>query len=380
MPVSKRLNVLHVISDTNIGGAGRHLLTFLDSFDRSALHVRVLCPAGSLLASRCAAKGIEVIEMAQMPPDESLRLRGLFSQVREMVKIMKNYRVRVVHTHASFAGRLAAKIAGAGCIVYTKHRLDQPELPAGLKGGLLRLANDLTCHRVIAVSRAVKENLLRQGVKANKIEVIYNGIDIAGLRKRALGKAVILPEDLVHPGPKTCVVGVIARLEPEKGHRCFLDAARLILPEVPDVKFLIVGTGSLEKELKVYAEKLGIKDKVIFTGLRDDIPELISRLDVVVLPSLSESFGLSLVEGMCLGKPCVASNVGGIKEIIVDGKNGLLAEPGNARALAEKIVFLLQNPALARRLGEEAARTVEEKFDARLMAKKITELYFRCLR
>jgi len=98
----------------------------------------------------------------------------------------------------------------------------------------------------------------------------------------------------------------------------------------------------------------------------------------VVLPSLNESFGLGLVEGMCLGKPCVASNIGGIKEIIEDGKNGLLVKPADPVELAEKITFLINNPDEAHRLGQEAARTVEEKFGAREMVRKITLLYQKC--
>ncbi|MCL6557351.1 MAG: glycosyltransferase family 4 protein, partial [Firmicutes bacterium] len=173
-------------------------------------------------------------------------------------------------------------------------------------------------------------------------------------------------------------VGVIARLEPEKGHRYFLQAATTILSEINNVIFLIIGTGSLEKELKDYTRELGITDRVIFTGLRDDIPELLAQMSVVVLPSLNEALSLSLIESMCLGKPCVASNVGGIKELIEDGKNGLLVKPGDPNELAQKIIFLLKHPGLAQKLGKKAARTVEEKFDARIMAKKITELYRNC--
>lgn len=393
-PAARPLSVLHIISDANIGGAGRHLLTFLDYFDRSLLNVRVLCPAGSLLAPMVRARGVEVMELPQMPPDESFPLRGLYPQVKEMVRIIKKYNIQVVHTHASFAGRLAAKLAGVQLIVYTKHRID-PLAPArGWKSRLLNMVNHLTCHRVIAVSRAARDNLIQQGVAPEKIVVIYNGIDIRGFRRRAqnrpgpgkTGKGEgwpVLPDTGKGGEPAgrsssaaPFTAGVIARLEPEKGHRYFLEAARIILEHGKNVRFFIVGTGSQEKALKEYAQELGIAGEVVFTGLREDIPEIIGGLDVVVLPSLTESLPLSLVEGMGLGKPCVASNVGGVPEIIQDGHNGLLVAPGDARGLAEMILFLLENPARARELGENAARTVEEKFDARVMAEKITNLYF----
>ncbi|MEW6274054.1 MAG: glycosyltransferase [Bacillota bacterium] len=383
------LNVLHIISDTNIGGAGSYLLNFLEFFDRSLLNVRVVCPAGSLLAARCAAKGVEVIETARMPGDESFQLQGLSRQIRELVYIIRKHRIQAVHTHASFAGRLAAKIAGVKCIIYTKHRLDEIKKPLknSWKDKLRQLVNDRTCSRVIAVSEAVRENLIRQGVNPGKIVVIHNGIDIEGLRKRAQQTGIQkngrnreekggFPAGWPLPGTASSVVGMVARLEPEKGHRYFLEAARDILTIKKNVKFVIVGTGSLETELKERARALGIQEAVIFTGFQENVAGLLAAMDVVVLPSLTESFGLSLVEGMCLGKPCVASRVGGIKEIITDWENGLLVEPGNARGLAEKVFFLLQNPTFAQELGRRAARTVEEKFDARIMAGKITELYY----
>jgi len=371
------LNVLHIISDSNIGGAGRHLLNILEYFDRRLLNIYVLCPAGSLMAARCAEKGVQVIEMARLPGDESFQIRGLFSRIIEIVQIIKRYDIRTVHTHASFTGRLAARLAGVNCIFYTKHRLDELKPRQGMKDRLLNLVNHLTCSQVIAVSQAVKDNLIRQGVSAGKIEVIYNGIDTEGFRRRSATTRATLP-----PGEKnggySATVGLIARLEKEKGHRYFLEAAKIILTRMKKIQFMIIGTGSLEKELKDYARKLKIDQYVVFTGLRDDIPELLAEMDIVVLPSLNESFGLGLVEGMCLGKPCVASNIGGIKEIIEDGKNGLLVKPADPVELAEKITFLINNPDEAHRLGQEAARTVEEKFGAREMVRKITLLYQKC--
>ncbi|RJQ29375.1 MAG: glycosyltransferase family 1 protein [Peptococcaceae bacterium] len=363
------LRVLQVISDTNIGGAGRHLLAFLQYHDRSRLAVRVLCPPGSRLAWRCAAMGVEVITRPCLSGDRSFDWRGLAG----LVALIKRYRVQVVHTHASFSGRLAARLAGAPCVVYTKHRLDWERPQKGLKGRLLRYFDQATCDRVIAVSGAVKENLLEAGVPEAKVEVIYNGIDVRGFRERARpGNR----RDELSAGSDR-VVGVIGRLEPEKGHSVFLQAAAQVLKERNNVTFVVVGTGSLAGELKNMALDLGIEAKVRFTGLREDIPELLSVMDVVVLPSLTEAFPLSLIESMCLGRPCIASSVGGISEIIEHEKNGLLAPPGDAAALAEKINFLLSCPEQARTMGVRASALVAKKFDAGLMAEKITDLYYR---
>lgn len=368
------LSVLHIISDSNIGGAGRHLLNILEYYDRSLQNIHVLCPAGSLIAAKCAEKGARVTEMARLAGDESFQIRGLFPRIIEIARLIKKYDIRIVHTHASFTGRLAARLAGVTCIFYTKHRLDELSSQRGFKDKLLNLANHLTCHRVIAVSEAVKENLLMQGVNPGKIEVIYNGIDTKEFCRRG---ATAHDEPRQYEN-KHHFIGLVARLEKEKGHRYLLEAAKIILSKIENIRFIIIGTGSLEKELKEYAHRLKIDQNIIFTGLRDDIPELLAKIDIVVLPSLNESFGLGLVEGMCLGKPCVASNIGGIKEIIEDGKNGLLAKPADPVDLAEKIIFLIKNPDEANRLGQEAALTVEEKFGAHEMVRKITNLYKEC--
>ncbi len=362
------LDVLHVISDTNIGGAGRHLLNFLKYYDRSLLRVRVACPAGSMLAPRCRELGVEVSELAEMPADESLDWKSLRRQIPALLRVIRGARIRVVHTHASFAGRLAARLAGTGCVVYTKHTLDPVPEGRGLKKRLAGLVNRATCDRVIAVSRAVRENLIRQGIPPDRIEVIYNGVDLEVFRPTGAVR---------REWPGKYLVGVVARLSPEKGHRYFLEAAKMVAAGIDGVTFLIVGTGPLEQELKDYCRKLGIDGRVVFTGLRDDIPRLLEQLDVLVQPSLSEAHPLSLVEGMCMGRPCVATGVGGVGEVIVDGENGLLVEPANPAALADGILLLLKNPDLAARLGEAAVRTAA-RFDARIMAKKVTDLYIRC--
>jgi len=363
------IDVLHVISDTNIGGAGRHLLNLLKYYDRSLLRVRVACPAGSMLAPRCRQLGVEVSELVEMPPDESLNWKSLRRQIPALVRLIRGGRIRLVHTHASFAGRLAARLAGNCYVVYTKHTLDPVPEEKGLKDRLAGLINRATCDRVIAVSEAVRENLIRQGIPPARIEVIYNGVDMDTFR----------PSGAVRrEWPGKYLVGVVARLSPEKGHRYFLEAAKMVADVIDSVTFLIVGTGPLENELRERCRKLGIDGRVVFTGLRDDVPCLLEQMDVLVQPSLSEAQSLSLVEGMCMARPCVATNVGGIREFVVDGENGLLVEPADPAALADRILLLLKYPELAARLGQAAACTASGRFDARIMAKKVTDLYIRC--
>jgi len=367
------LSVLHIISDTNIGGAGRHLLTFLEHYDRTRLAVRVLCPPASLLLEECIAAGIETYTSPYLAGDRSFGWRGLSGLFRDVNAIVKDCRIDLVHTHASFSGRLAARAAGVPRIVYTKHRMDWDAPRGWIKKRAIALLNRLTSHRVIAVSLAVKEDLLQNGVPEEKIILIYNGIDIKKYREQArsgdLKSRLGIGENRV--------VGMVARLEPEKGHRYYLEAAGKVLDKLRDVFFVVVGTGSLAGELLDTAQRLGISERVLFTGYQDNVAQFIAMMDVVVVPSLTEAFGISMIEGMCLGKPCVASAVGGLVEIAgQDGRTAFLVPPGDADAIAGKVVFLLENPDVALNMGLRAAEEVERRFSAKTMADEITSLYY----
>ncbi|MDH7479377.1 MAG: glycosyltransferase, partial [Syntrophomonadaceae bacterium] len=286
----------------------------------------------------------------------------------------RQQRIDVVHTHASFAGRLAARLTGVPAIVYTRHRLDWEAPRRGIRKWAYILLNRFTSRRVIAVSEAVREALVAEGIPRGRISLIYNGIDVEQFRRQAAQSDC--RSRLAAPGQK--VVGVVGRLEPEKGHRYFLEAAVSIREAVPEAVFLVVGDGSLAGELKEMARRLGISEQVlVFTGYREDIPQLTAAMDVVVVPSLSEAFGFTLIEGMCLGRPCVASAVGGMREIAEDGRTALLVPPGDASAIAEKVVFLLQHPECADALGQAAAGEVERRFSARTMVDQITDLYYQ---
>ncbi len=388
-------NILMIISDSNIGGAGRMLLNFLEQYDRARLSVFVMCPPGSLLAERCAGyPGVTVVPLPELPADESLAWGSLWRQLPAMIRVIRRYRIDLVHTHASFAGRLAARLAGGVSIVYTRHRLDRPHPVGGLRARLQGLLNNATCDRVVAVSAAVRDDLIARGMEAGRIAVIANGVDLEEFQPRPTpgpaGAASQAPgptgaalagrgSDIPVAGSGHPIVGLVGRLEAEKGHRCFLEAALLLPPPFDNCRFWIVGDGSLAGELREYASELGIAGRVAFLGLRNDIPDLLARMDLVVVPSFSEACPLSLLEAMSMGKPCVASNLDSIREIVADGRDGLLVEPGDPKDLAAKIAYLLGHPADAQKLGEAAALTAAGKFDARLMTEKLTLLYTECI-
>jgi len=167
----------------------------------------------------------------------------------------------------------------------------------------------------------------------------------------------------------------VARLEPEKGHPTLLEAWPAVLGRVPDVYLLIIGEGSRREALEAQARELRIAHRVVFTGRRDDVPAVTAALDVAVLPSYREAQGLVILEAMALSRPVVASNVGGIPEMIEDGVTGLLVEPHDAEGLTRAITRLLTDHPLADTIARQAHDMVHERFDVELMVEAIQEIY-----
>jgi glycosyltransferase involved in cell wall biosynthesis len=232
--------------------------------------------------------------------------------------------------------------------------------------------NNLLSDRIIAVSEAVKQNVADNGVSEGKISVIYGGIstvkELSPEEKSCIRqKWGIAAEDIV--------VGIVARLAEVKGHKHFIDAAEIISRDNASVKFLIAGIGPKEQELKELVRQRGLADRVIFTGFIENIYEIFNIIDINVISSLSEALCLSIIEGMCVGKPSVGTNTGGIPEVIKDGYNGYLVPVGNSSMLADAILKLIRDPGLRKIMGDKGREMVAGSFTADAMARSIEELY-----
>ncbi|MCH7664250.1 MAG: GT4 family glycosyltransferase PelF [Chloroflexi bacterium] len=210
------------------------------------------------------------------------------------------------------------------------------------------------------------------GIAPQKVMTIYNGIDIA-----AYGKAVDRTAWLrmLSVPLDSLVVGMVGRLVPVKDHKTFFQAARLVLDALPTVRFLVVGDGPLESELKNDVQELGISNEVSFLGYRDDIPELMSLFDLAVISSLHESFSLVLAEANACGKAVVATRVGGIPELVEDGVTGILVPPKEPELLARAIVDLLQDSSRRQAMGLAGRARVEERFTIEKMVRSYESLY-----
>lgn len=225
---------------------------------------------------------------------------------------------------------------------------------------------------IIAISEGVKDVLVKCGVPSQTIEVIPSGIDFSPFEKVAskdfLRKEFGFKSDIF-------LAGIVAALEDHKGHSVLIEAAHILKKRTPSIKFIIIGKGSLEMELAHQAQNLHVEDLVFFLGFREDIPRLLASLDLFVLSSHLEGLGSSIMDAMASRLPVVATEVGGIPEVVINRETGLLVPPRNPEALADAIFKLYFDRMLARRLGENGYRIVHEKFSAEAMALRIIDVY-----
>lgn len=360
------MRALHVITDTNVGGAGRYLLSLLGSRAFGELDLAVVCPQGEL-ARRIDALGVRRVETSGRDVSWSWRLLG------ELRGVMRRLRPQVVHTHASLAGRVAARTCGVP-IVYTKHNVVRIPTPAGAvpppAGAWKRLWNcwsgRLLADRIIAVSAAVGRELVEAGLDPRQVVTIPNGIDLRPFAGTAA----------VREGrPFRLRVGTIARLTPQKGLDILIEAAAKVVAEEPQARFVIGGEGRERPHLEEMIRAHRLEDQVTLPGFIADVPRFLADLDVYVLSSRYEGLPLAALEAMAAALPVVATPVGGVPEAVLDGVTGMLVPPEDPDALAGAILALLRQPDRARSLGQAGRRRCEAEFDAEVMAARVVNLY-----
>lgn len=363
------IKVVEVSSDSNIGGAGKCILTFLRTYDRSKFDVSVIIPVGSKLKPEIKALGTRVYELEDLA-EKSLDLKA----VSKLKRLFKQIRPDIVHTHASMSARLAAKQCGIKT-VYTRHSVFPP--PAKISKGVGKLINGFinnhTADRIIAVAEAAKDNLTATGVDEKKIDVVLNGVDaLKPFDPERLGKAK--EKYGIRPGQKTAAI--VARLNEVKGHKYFVEAAEIIKKRGLDMKFLIAGTGETEDEIRRLIKEKGLEDTVVMLGFLNDVEPLMNVMDIQVNCSFgTEATSLSLLEGMSLGKPAVVTDFGGNPGVIKDGVNGYLVPTRDPKALADKIEKLASDDELYSRISKNCLEIYAKIFTSEANARKIEEIY-----
>lgn len=230
---------------------------------------------------------------------------------------------------------------------------------------LISLFGKLFPRRILAVSNITKEYLVKSGLQSSKVDVIFNGVNSERFESKNISKT-IRNELKIENGVK--LIGCIGRIVPQKGQKSFLLAIPGVIQKYPETFFLIIGDVFLKEmgykaELLKIIEENNIKDHIKFTGFRMDVEDVIKSLDIVVFPSVApESFGLSILEAMYLEKPVVASNIGGVCELIKDGMTGMLIEFNHPEQITDRIIYLLSHKEKLAQIGQKAKEMVREKF------------------
>ena len=367
--------ILNIISDTNIGGAGRVILNYLNYTDRSRFETLVAVPRGSLLKEPLEKAGAKVYEVDGMA-DRSYHK----DDVKLLQTLIREVKPDLVHTHGALSGRIAAKRCHVP-VVYSRHSAFP--VPAKLRyppgRWVNKLVNEHYADRIIAVSPATRDNLTDGGISPKKITVVMNGV--APVERTSLEERAQLRSQLNIP--EGCVVfGILARIEDYKGHLYLVEAARLLKERgVTGFRVLIAGTGAFEKEVAQAIAKDQVGDVVNMLGFRSDVAQLLGALDVQLNASYgTEATSLALLEGMSLGLPTVASDYGGNPWVIKDGEEGLLFPSRNAAALADAMERLIRDGALREAMGRRALERFQREFTGEVFARNTEKIYLDILK
>jgi glycosyltransferase involved in cell wall biosynthesis len=359
------MNILHVIEAPSWTGAMAQTLELVLGLRKRGHGVTLACTPGSILHDRAREAGVDVVGLnvhSELNP----------VSIAKLCSLVWSRGIDIVHAHRAHAhslGLIAAFATGRPFIVSRRVSFRPKD---NLGSRLKYCSRHVT--RIVAVSAGVKDVLIDYGVPAERVDVVYSGsdplryhadLDGTGVR-RELGLPIDVP-----------VVGKIANFyHGWKGHDTFLDAAVSVAREFPDARFLLVGHNTDGEKMQRLVDERGLSDRIVLAGYRTDIPEVISALDVSVnSPRAGEGLSGAVRESLAVGRPVVATDIGGNRELVRDGETGLLVEPDNPDALASAIVRLLANTDLSSRLASEGARFVRENLTVDRMVDGTIDVY-----
>ena len=374
-----RIRLLKVVPTLRYGGTERQFMTLSASIDPARFRVELAClrPGGGLAAD-AVRHGLPV-DTFNIGPVHSARTLALQTKLaRDVVR----RRIDVVHAYNFYGNVFAvppARLAGAP-VVIASIRDCGPYLSP-----MQRRVQRLVCRaatRIVVNAGAVRDWLVADGYEPHRIVLIPNGVDLEPFNAPVDPAGVRQEFGLDADVPLVTVVSRVTRL---KGLENFIGAAATLAERHPRARFLVAGEPgpgdhAYLESLQRLATLLGVGDRVIFAGLRRDVPALLAASTVAVMPSLNEALSNALLESMAAGAPTVATRVGGTPEAIADGRNGVLVPPGDVAALASAIGRLLDSPDMAAALGRAARRTVEQRFSLRTMVSATEQLYIDLLR
>ena len=373
--MDKTRPIIWMIDSLGPGGAEQLMPTILKNLKQAGFNIRICAlqiRAGNPIAAELERLGLPV-DLIPIP-----NLRQPFNLVH-ILRYLRLHRPQLLHTQLEFAdilGTLAAKILGIPSIS-TVHTLDVfPEKKSAW--GRMKLRWFLLgkfCDRVIAVSEKTRLHYLQSGgLPPDKVITLYNGVNISRFKIMDATQTAKLKQELHLPLNSKIIITVAVLREP-KGIQFMIRALPAILEQCPDVHYLIVGDGEHGAALTDLVTALAIKNHVTFAGHRTDIPDLLACCDIFVLPTLKDALPTVLIEALAAGRPIVASNVGGVPEIIENGVNGLLVSPGDPSKLAEACQKLLRDNELCRQIVKAGSATVRQRFNIDSQIQHLSRMY-----
>jgi glycosyltransferase involved in cell wall biosynthesis len=377
--VNPIITVLFAVHTTVIGGAELYLLKLLKHLDRKKFFPVVIVPDEGCLNQRLKQIGVET-QVVALGPFQRKKILPHIRSVFNVFKQIKRYNPLIVHSFtrpAQYYCAWAAKIAGKFNICHFHDIIDWKDY--------LQFSNwSIACSDlVIAVSHAAEECLLKGNIREEKIFVINNGIDMREFEKKTDVKKNRTEFKVKEKG---FLVAAVGRIVPEKGFDVFIKAAAEVLKHIPDVKFIVVGGASEGSSgssyldlLKSLVKESGIEKNLIFTGFREDVPDIIKSVDLIVLSSMMDACPTVLLESMAAAKPVVASNVGGIPEIIDDDVTGVLFSAGDFQDLAKKMTKLLSDEKYRLNLGQAGKNKVKECYLIDDKVRRLEKIYYEVL-
>nr|BCX01989.1 MAG: glycosyl transferase family 1 [Bacteroidota bacterium] len=364
----EKVKVLHILPSFGPGGAERLVVDLMEAMDRERFEVAAVSlfpEGGSILEEEIREKGLKVFFLnKRLGPDPGVMV--------PLYRLIRDFRPQVVHTHRYVLRYALAPVMRnrVPVRVHTVHNVAQNEVDTVGKW-VHRLAFGLFGVVPVSISQGVAATVKALYGQRLNTPVIYNGIPTE--RFLSLNKPIKRQDEkrvLLH----------IGRFAPQKNHLLLLEGFARAQARYPDLELWLVGDGPLRPEVERWVRERGLLDRVCLLGLRNDVPELLAQADMLLLPSDWEGVPLVVLEAMAAGKPVVATRVGGVPELVEDGRTGLLVPPQDPEALAAAILRLAQDAELRREMGEAGRRRALERFDIQKTARAYGELYLKLLR
>lgn len=375
-----KINLLYVITKLELGGAQKQLLSLISQLDKNKYNVFLFTAKdGLLLTDAQAIDGLHIKTSALLERPIN-PFKDLLALIKIYLFIRKN-NVDIVHTHSSKAGilgRLAARFAKTKIIIHTVHGWSFNNYQSNFCRYFFILLEKFCAKftdKLIVVSiHDFKKGLNNRIGNDKKYQLIHYGIDYS-----EFGKQDNKIREELGIKPNELVVGMLSCFKPQKSPQDFIKLAFLIGQNLSDIKFILAGDGLLRKRIERLITQLGLQQKVILTGWRRDIPSILQAIDVFVLTSLWEGSPISVLEAMRASVPVVATDTGGISEIILKGKTGFLVSPADVNTMAEKVISLLKDKEMREKIAKDAKESLSSNFERENMVNNTDSLYWNLI-